>query len=352
MKIPFKILSVLLICLLFACEENDFELTTNADEFFFLRNDGADMPVWVKGNTASKTIIIYLHGGPAGSGSFHCSIQESQFVKSLTNDYAMVFYDQRATGSSQGHFDKSSMTEEQFVDDLDKLISLIYSKYGSDINLFLYGISWGGYLGTAYITTDNYQDKIKGWINDSGNHNQLLAANYGKEMLIYYGIQQISLNRNKNDWTEILNWCEQKDTILELNDFIQVKDYFYKARRLMSDSTVHTSNWQSSYQNTMLYNSPYSASAVFSNNFFHTYVADNYDKLNLTDKLYKITIPVLLARGKYDFGVPQQVYDEVFEKINSEVKYNVTFNKSEHAISHGETDLFVDMIKDFINENK
>ena len=124
-----------------------------------------DLPVWVKGNTASKTIIVYLHGGPGGGGSFGSSeFLNSEFVEAVTEKYAMVFFDQRGSGSSQGHYDKSLMTEAQFVEDLDKLVILLQNKYGSDINVFLYGVSWGGYLGTAYLVTGENQNKIKGWI--------------------------------------------------------------------------------------------------------------------------------------------------------------------------------------------
>jgi pimeloyl-ACP methyl ester carboxylesterase len=341
-----------LIPILFiSCEKNDFELSENADEFFFLRNHGADLPVWVRGNTASKIMIIYLHGGPSGEGSFRWDTQESYFIKSLIKDYAVVFYDQRATGSSQGNFDESCMTEEQFVDDLDKLITLVYSKYGSDIHVFLYGLSWGGYLGTAYITSHDYQHKIKGWINDSGNHNQLKAANDGKEMLINYAQQQISLNKNKDEWSEIHNWCEQNDTIFELKDFAQWSNYAIKAERLMKDSTVSTFDWDSKIMRKSYFYSPYSASSVFSNSLFNHYVAENYKELNLSDKLNKIEIPVLFVRGKYDFSVPEQTIDEAFEKINSTIKYKKTFDKSGHSVGDGETDLFIDMIDDFIEEN-
>lgn len=345
-----------IVCLVLAiigtsCERNDFELTTNADEFFFLRNKGADLPVWVKGNTASKTMIVYLHGGPGGGGSFGDSqFINSEFIENITKNYAMVFFDQRGSGSSQGHYTKDMMSEKQFVDDLDKLIILLRNKYGSDISVFLYGVSWGGYLGTAYLVTGDNQNKIKGWINDSGNHNQLLAANYGKHMLEFYANQQISLQKNIDDWDGILNWCQQRDTILEVNDFAQAFTYFRKAEKLMSDSTISNSSWDSKANNRMNFFSPYSASGTYSN--FNTFVADNYRSLDLTDKLSVIKTPVLEVRGKYDFSVPAKSFDEYFDKISSPVKQKVTFEKSGHAVWYFETEKFTELFMDFIKSNK
>ena len=36
-------------------------------DFFFVSNDGAHMPVWVRGNVSSGVFLINLHGGPGGS---------------------------------------------------------------------------------------------------------------------------------------------------------------------------------------------------------------------------------------------------------------------------------------------
>jgi proline iminopeptidase len=345
------ILYLLLLLIGAGCEKNDFELTTNADEFFFLRNDGADLPVWVKGNTASKTMIIYLHGGPGGAGSFGSrEFLNSEFVDTLTKKYAMVFFDQRGSGSSQGHYSKDMMTEKQFVDDLDKLIVLLKDKYGPDFSYFLYGVSWGVYLGTAYLAVGDNQNKIKGWIGDSGNHNQLLAANYGKDMLEFHANQQIVLNRNVDDWSEIRSWCQQKDTILEVHDFAQAFTYFTKAGRLMGDSVTTNFHWDSKANFQMNFFSPYSLSGTYSN--INTFVADNYKSLNLTDKLSTIELPVLIVRGRYDFSVPAKSFDEYYAKISSPVKHKITFEKSGHAVWSCETDLFLQAFIDFVDTNK
>ena len=344
---------ILLVAILFvSCENNEFELSENADEFFFLRNNGADLPVQVKGNTASKTMIVYLHGGPAGKGAFgDWALIEGDFFNSVTKEYAMVLFDQRGSGSSQGHYSKDLLTQEQFVDDLNKLILLLNSKYGSDIKVFLYGVSWGGYLGNAYLTSYDYQEKISGWINDCGSHNILLDANSGKQMVIYYAKQQIALNKNTSEWREMLSWFESKDTILELNDFATAYSYLDEAGKLMRDSISSSIVWDSKAVNKMKYNSPYSASSVFSNNVFNDFVAKNYTILNLTDKMQIIATPTLLIRGKYDFGVTQEVVDDAFSKISSDIKYKVTFEKSGHGVWSFETEEFTRIFKEFISEN-
>jgi len=342
---------LLLLLLAAGCKKDKFTISTNADDFFFLRNKGADLPVWVKGNTASKTMILYLHGGPGGGALGEEYLLNSEFVKTVTNKYAMVFFDQRGSGSSQGNFDMSLMTQEQFVDDLDKLIILLKNKYGSDMNIFLYGVSWGGYLGTAYLVTGDNQSKVKGFINDSGNHNELLAANYGKNMLEHYAQQQISLNINVADWSNINDWCQKTDTITELTAFAQAFDYFGKAKNLMGDSIESNLHWDASANYQMIYFSPYSATSSYFNSIFNSFVADNFKSLNLSDKLHTIVIPVFLARGKYDFSVPPEIMEEAFEKISSPVKQKITFEKSGHAVWSCEMEKFTELFIEFIEAN-
>ena len=50
-----------------SCQKEEITLSDNAKDHFFLKSDGAEMPVWVEGNTESKTLVIFLHGGPGGS---------------------------------------------------------------------------------------------------------------------------------------------------------------------------------------------------------------------------------------------------------------------------------------------
>lgn len=57
--------SIILSCII-DCQEETVLITNDASDHFFLKNNGAEMPVFVKGNTSSGTFISNLHGGPSG----------------------------------------------------------------------------------------------------------------------------------------------------------------------------------------------------------------------------------------------------------------------------------------------
>ena len=86
---------VLLTSILFSsCEKESFY----DGDHFFVKNDGAEMPVYIKGNIESKVFILFVHGGPGGNASLSSFLP---VAKELENDYAFAYWDQRASGLSQ-----------------------------------------------------------------------------------------------------------------------------------------------------------------------------------------------------------------------------------------------------------
>ena len=94
--IPF----VILFFVLTSCQKEKITIGTNVSETFYLDNNGASMRLLVEGNTASKTFLIFVHGGPGSSSYFYNTDYISQNIE---NKYAVVYWDQRNAGGSQGN---------------------------------------------------------------------------------------------------------------------------------------------------------------------------------------------------------------------------------------------------------
>ena len=57
---------LILLSLLFLLSCNKLEKGA-LDELFFIENESALLPVWVRGNSTAGTFLLILHGGPGGS---------------------------------------------------------------------------------------------------------------------------------------------------------------------------------------------------------------------------------------------------------------------------------------------
>lgn len=90
------------------------------------------------------TPLVFVHGGPGMSHGY----LTPQVVRLLTDDYRLVFYDQRGSGRPTGVKDTTRLTIEQFVEDLET----VRKEFGLK-RMNLLGHSFGGLLAMNYATT-------------------------------------------------------------------------------------------------------------------------------------------------------------------------------------------------------
>ena len=203
-----------LIIFISSCEKENYY----QGDHFFIKNAGAEMPVYVKGNIKSGIFILFLHGGPGGNASLPSFMPVSQ---ELENDYAFAYWDQRGSGLSMGNPDQSTFTLEQFVDDLDLVVETIKHKYHNPRIVF-YGISWGGALGSAYLRTKNYQDKIDGFICMDSGHNLVEGLPKSVAFVKDYAQKQIDNNVDVDYWTKARDWCATAPDMTKQRELLQV----------------------------------------------------------------------------------------------------------------------------------
>jgi proline iminopeptidase len=91
------------------------------------------------GSEKHPTIIV-IHGGPGGDFASLLPL------KALSDQFRVVFYDQRGTGLSPRE-KATDHTIEKFLLDLDGIVNA----YGNGMPVHLIGHSWGGMLAAAYI---------------------------------------------------------------------------------------------------------------------------------------------------------------------------------------------------------
>ncbi|MGB0862846.1 MAG: alpha/beta fold hydrolase [Saprospiraceae bacterium] len=347
---------LLLFILIFnSCVEDDFTLSSEAGDFFFFKNKNAKMPVAVQGNTASKTFVILLNGGPGGS-SFSYNELFGAMTNSLEEDFGMVYWEQRNSGATQGVFDDALMTPSQYVEDLEQLVELIRFHYGVDIQVFLMGVSWGGYLGYAYLSEKNNQSNITGFVNVVGPHNLPRMTSWSKKRLIETAQNKLNMNSNNaSDWQKILNWCVQKDTILNKDDFMMLGNWAMEAELLEADSLsmeMKAADWRT--QLNFIFGSPFSAGQLSANqnSIAQSQLLDIALKENLDDYLPNIKVPVTIFGGAFDYVVPIEVLSEQYDLLGSSEKELIIFEKSGHRIISNETTRFIREIKLFIDKNR
>lgn len=119
----------------------------------------------------NNPMLVFLHGGPGSD------YRSSLNVKQLADDgFYVVFYDQRGSGLSKRH-DQKSYSIPLVLDDLTELIK--HYRTSNTQKVFLFGHSWGAMLATAYI--NSYPTRINGVIlAEPGGLTKKLLDEYGE----------------------------------------------------------------------------------------------------------------------------------------------------------------------------
>lgn len=332
------------IIILTACKKQFPSLSTSADDIFWVTANGADMPVWVQGNTASKVIILVVHGGP-GDGSYNYNSYQTARLK---EKYALAFWDQRNAGASSGNSNFSNLTIDQMISDLKSVIKVIGYRYPKT-SIFLYAHSFGGLLAAGYLVDGQNQNDLKGWIEIDGAHNYPLTNFESKKALIDTGSSEILKGNNVAQWQEIVQYCKTHNPRKSFNASSQIEIYAEKAQEYMGVAA------NESRTQLFLPEDPFSLLV----NYFRIYYTPAGDgfvqslqNISYSNQMSKIKIPSLLLWGKYDFTVPTAVGKDAEKQLGSAFKKLIIYPHSGHRPMAGDTEVMQDDIIDFVERFK
>lgn len=344
MKYIYIILSASLL-LLASCdkENNDGDLV---EDTLYVKNGGTTMPVNLHGNISNKAIVILLHGGPGGSG---LEYRSGKYAQELEKKFVMAYWDQRGQGMSLGNA-ADDLNIALMVDDLEKVIRTIKFKYGADKSIFLFGHSWGGLLGSAFMIDTNRQALVNGWIESNGAHDLPRLNKSSVQLFKDVATAQINLANSVAQWQAILDWANAIDTnniTSEISGQINQKGREVE-QYLLNDGVLAKGEEGGKIRNPSLDNLRSSITGNATNGKLN----DEIEKAALTPMLSNITKPCLFLFSAYDFIVPPQLGIDAHREVNTTEKKLVIFQKSGHSPMDNEADLFIQEFGSFVMQYK
>jgi pimeloyl-ACP methyl ester carboxylesterase len=327
-----------------SCQKEKIAIGTKVSEDFYVENNGASMRVVVEGNTSSNVFIVFVHGGP-GSSAF---VYNTDYItNNIENNYAIAYWDQRNSGASQGTTNGKYLTLSQMTDDLKKVIRVIKVRYGQSAEVFILGHSFGGLLTSSFMVTGDNQAMVKGWIFADGSHNYPLNDSLTRQMLINEGEQQIIMNRNKAKWQEIVAYCQTHTGHLSLDVSDQMEIYAGKAETYI-EGVNKIDFLQLVMDNAFRYNLPLTSLLINYLNSSEASFNKDLARTEFSSSLFKVTIPVLILYGQYDFVCPPGLGEDLFNRISSTDKKFVISPVSGHNIMFQDEVLFCREVNEFI----
>ncbi|MBL7813221.1 MAG: alpha/beta hydrolase [Bacteroidetes bacterium] len=311
---------------------------------FTLRHKGADMPVWVEGNATSKGFVVVVHGGPGGDAQIYNTYMK-EFSDKMESELAMVYWDQRGSGNSAGHFSQEDYTLLTYTEDLDKLIDVLKMRYGGDSRIFILGHSWGGTLITNYAIDAERQKKIAGFIEVDGAHD-FKSVNVIINAFKSIGGAEILKGRRTAEWQEIIDYCKTVDPSNPTDEQIsKLNAYGFTAESYLSEFGEIAGNSGTVANGAYMWRSSYSVTLAKMNEFYTNNAMFNELKtVDLTGKMNQIKVPGLFIWGKYDMVVPFSSGFSGFNQYGGIDKTFVSFKNSGHSPMLNQMEDFVGVV--------
>lgn len=319
------------------------------EDVFYVRSGDADMPVWVRGNRASPWLVLLVHGGPGGTGEVY---QETDTFERLEQQVSVAYWDQRAAGSSQGNAATvASLTLDQYVSDLDAVVKLLKQR-NPDQQLVLFGHSWGGTLTMAYLEDPERQARVAKWVCLDGPSSLPENEGYSRAWVIAQAQAKVDAGEDADHWREVLAWYDAHPEITPALAY----DHFENLVALgglvrdLKTLDVHASN-------SLVYLSPFGGMATLSNQQATIDVmlaeADSPNALLRTDVnpgLGGITLPSLLAWGRWDGDVPMPMGQLLYQRIGTPAadKQFVVLEHSAHSGQYEDGEALSGAVVDFL----
>jgi pimeloyl-ACP methyl ester carboxylesterase len=237
------------------------------------------------------------------------------------------------------------------VDDLKKVIEVLKFRYGKDISLFLLGHSFGGLIAAGFITTSDNQDMIQGLINVDGSHNYPLNDTLTRQKMLSVGEYEVSQNRNIEKWQPIINYCLTHKGNFNFEESQQLETYSTDAENLM-DSVKHVDILKKVIEYAIVDNYPLTGMLA---NLLYSEDSNFNKELAVTQfstSLYRVTVPVLVLWGKYDFTCPVALGKDFYDRISSTDKKMVISPISGHDMILQDKKFFCDEIIKFVEAHR
>ena len=338
------ILLIIALWTVFSCSKD--ENLNNLDDTIYVRHKGADMPAYIHGNASEKIFLIILHGGPGGIG---LSYRTNTIKSDIEKVCAVVYFDQRGSGMSQGSYNKNGISLDIMAEDVLALTKVIKHKYGNDSRFFLMGHSWGGLLGPAALLKD--QSDFLGWINVAGSHNPKGMYFEYIENFKRVAPEQIDAENSIDFWQGALDLVNNVNpTQFNEDDGAKMNSKAHDAEEIFENDNLNTKgNYDSDkivfkYNLFTMYWNTLNTQNILDNDLFRT--------VNYTDRLSEITIPSLVLWGRNDMVVPIKFAQDAFNNLGSTSKKLVFLENSGHSPMTNEGELFAEEVIQFINQNK
>jgi pimeloyl-ACP methyl ester carboxylesterase len=296
-------------------------LARSISEKLFLRINGVEQGMFIKGTDTLNPVLLYLHGGMPDY------FLTARYPTGLENHFTVVWWEQRGAGISfNPDIPRETMTVEQLISDTRELTNYLRERFGKD-KIYLMAHSGGTFFGIQAAA--RMPELYHAYIGVSQMSYQL-----GSEKLAY----EFMLRRFRElGDSSMVRRLEKAPVILDAD-----VPPGYNALR---DEAMHTLGVGTMHDITSVISGIFWPSLLFPEYTFLEKVRmwsgksrsgisilwDSMVKTDLAQEVTRLGIPVYFFHGIHDYTCSYPLARSYFDEITAPVKGFYTFERSAHS---------------------
>ena len=322
-----------------------------SSDLFFVRRDGADLPVWVRGDPSSETVVLVQHG-LGTTGAFYDSFPA---FDALEAEQAVVYWDQRGAGLSQGNASADSLTVANTVADLDLVRAAVEERYDPE-RLVLLGHSLGGGISLAYLRDTNRASGVAGYVDVSGGRSLREAYDTVRQRLIAFAEQQVLADEDAATWQEALAFYEQTTRFPReepgrsqhagyVSAMLETQGFDYEGSTQSMASHLRTAGVRETLTGGF-------DLLGFAGNTSRLGTSFDLDGMDLSaEEVSTVPVPALVLDGRHDLSVPVEHSEATWQALPAPgpSRFEV-LEDAGHFPMWDQPDAFADTVQAFVDE--
>ena len=283
--------------------------------------------ILIEGKDLTKPILLLLHGGPGQPFPFGVSART--LFPELTSHFITVYYDQRGAGKSYYKgIDKKTMNANQFMSDVDELISYLQKRFKKE-KIYLAGMSWGSIIGIKLA--QKFPAKLHAYIG----FDQITSITEGQKLAYEWLVSKAGDNNDKRTLHKLHKlggppYFNEREK--SYSDLIHAgKGYIYKDEKTKAPSImalIKGAFISPDYTLKDTYKS------LISGVKFNIFKCEEMQKeIMETDLSYikELKVPVYIIQGRHDLTANYSLAQKFFNELNApEGKRFITLENSAH----------------------
>ncbi len=291
-------------------------------EKIFVKINGVEQGMFIKGKDKTKPVLLFLHGGP-GMPEYAVS-REYPIV--LEEHFTVCWWEQRGAGLSYSSgISHETLTFDQLIADLLEVSNYLRKRYNQE-KIYLMAHSGGTFIGIQAAAMA--PELFHAYLAMSQISNQIES----EKLAYHYMVDQFTLADDQKMLQKFKKYPIDK---------INTPAYYVMRDSPMHQLGIGTTRAMKSvisgvFWPVMLSREYFIAEKIniWRGKSFTTKTVGLWNKLVVTDlttKVQKLDIPVYFFHGIYDYTVSYKLAKEYFEKLQAPVKRFYTFEQSAHS---------------------